>query len=444
VLAAIGVETPPGAVGAVMRDGRDRPEVPDAVRQLAGRDRGAQAVREAFNPFFAILILGQIAAYVLLALARRLDRAHTRRWLPAIEVVALVFAAAPAAAFLTNLVQWWRADRPGLVLWISLTVWSAFLGGSAFATAFPPRVIGPAGSLAAGTAGLLAADVVLGSRLQLSSLYGLSPLTAGRFYGFGNIAFAVFAMTVLIGAAWVAAWLLVWRKRRAATLAVALIGVAAVVVDGWPAFGADFGGVLALVPGFALLTLGVSGMAVTAWRVAAAAAAAVATVATIAVLDWTRPAAERSHLGRFVQQILDGDAGAVLIRKIDANLGSLSQRPLLAVFVPVAFVIFALIVARPERFRVRALAQAYKEVPVLKPAFAACLVTAAIGFAVNDSGIIVPAVALAVAAPLGIAMCAEAASLQRPPRPAARPRPPEPGHHARHAARGSAGRPAGR
>jgi hypothetical protein len=442
VLGALGVATPPGAVGSAMTNGPARPDVAEAVVQLAGRDQAAQTIRRSFNPFFWALAFGQILAYALLALALRRRPAHGRRWWRAVEGVALGFAAAPVASFLANLLPWWRFGRPGVALWTAVAVCCAAVGALAFVLPWRPRLLGPAGFVAATTALVLAVDVVVGSRLQVSSLYGLSPLTAGRFYGFGNIAFAVFAMSALLAATWVAGRLLA-RGRRAATLGVLVIGALAVVVDGWPSYGADFGGVLALVPGFAVLALGVSGAAASAVRLAAVGLAAIAAVTTIAVLDWTRPEIERSHLGRFVQQVVDGEAGAVLTRKLEANLSSLGQRPELAVLVPVAFVLLTAIVLRPDRLRVPGLARAYAEEPALKPGFVACLLTALLGFVVNDSGIIVPAVALAVATPLGVAVWAAAAH-PRPQRSAA-PRPsPEPARHGRHASRGSPGRPARR
>jgi len=283
------------------------------------------------------------------------------------------------------------------------------VGGVAFLFPWRPRVIGSAGFVAATTATVLAVDVLAGSSLQVSSLYGLSPLIAGRFYGFGNIAFAVFAVSALLAATWAASWLLDFGRPGAAAVAVAAVGAVAVVVDGWPSFGADFGGVLALVPGFVLLALGVAGARISAWRIAAVAAGTAAAAGAIALADWARPAAERSHLGRFVQQVIDGDAGAILGRKIDANVSSLVQRPGLGLLVPVALLVAAVIVLYPDRLGIRTPTRAYAQEPALKPGLVACLVTAVLGFAVNDSGVIVPAVALAVAAPLGVAVGAAAA-----------------------------------
>ena len=48
------------------------------------------------------------------------------------------------------------------------------------------------------TLAVLALDVMFGSRLQLSSLMGLQPVVAGRFYGMGNVTYALFATAGLL------------------------------------------------------------------------------------------------------------------------------------------------------------------------------------------------------------------------------------------------------
>ena len=76
---------------------------------------------------------------------------------------------------------------------------------------------------------------------------------------------------------------------------------------------------------------------VTVVRLVAILAAAVVAVGTVAVLDWLRPAADRSHLGRFVEQVLTGEAWTVISRKGQANLDILLRSPL-AWMLPVALV----------------------------------------------------------------------------------------------------------
>ena len=112
---------------------------------------------------------------------------------------------------------------------------------------------------------VLAVDVMTGSRLQLSSLMGLQPVVAGRFYGMGNPTFALFATATILLCTAVSSALVLAGRRRAAAVAVAVIGGFAVVVDGMPFWGADGGGPPALVPGLAYLVLAVLGLKLT-WK----------------------------------------------------------------------------------------------------------------------------------------------------------------------------------
>jgi hypothetical protein len=426
ILAGLGIDAPPRAVGSVLRKAPGRPaDKAETVQRLRDRDIAAQAIDANVTQFYWLLGLGELIACGLLALAHSSTHRHRTRLAGAAELLVLGFAALPVASFLANLVPWWRSPHPEVVLWAALLAWSVLLGVLAVTGPWRRRTFGPAGFLAAVTASVLAADVITGSRLQLSSLWGLSPLDAGRFYGLGNVAFAAFAMTALIAAAWAAATLLTRGRRRAAAVTAAAIGVAAVVVDGWPSSGADFGGVLALVPAFALLTAGVGGLRVTLRRTAAVVCAAVAAVGTIAAVDWARPPANRSHLGRFVQQAIDGDIGAILRRKLEANLNSFGQRPALGLLVLGLLIVTTVVVAWPKRMRVTMVVDAYAAEPALRPCLVACLLTAVVGLIVNDSGVIIPAVALLVAVPLVAATSARASSV---PPPSASPRRPRRWH----------------
>jgi len=251
---------------------------------------------------------------------------------------------------------------------------------------------------------VLGADIVTGSRLQLSSLMGYSPLVAGRFYGFGNVPFALFATSALIGTAVLAQPLVRRGRRAAAGLLAAAAGVLAVAVDG--VWGADFGGVIALVPGFALLAMGLAGVRVTVRRLVLVLALAVATITALAVVDWTRPTP--THLGRFVQQVLDGDAWTVVHRKLNANVSVFLVNPWLSSLVPLGVAFLVLVLARPMQWRAAALELAYARAPALRPAVVATSTALVVGFAVNDSGIAVPAVGLTVAVPLTLAACVTA------------------------------------
>src|SRR5262249_6054810 len=135
---------------------------------------------------------------------------------------------------------------------------------------------GSAAAVGTVTAVALGLDVVNGSRLEINAIFGLSPLIAGRFYGFGNIAFAVFAMAALVAAAGGASYLVQRGLAREAGAFVLGLGGLAVLVDGWPSFGADFGGMLSLAPGVALFAAGVAGVKISPVRAALVGLATVA------------------------------------------------------------------------------------------------------------------------------------------------------------------------
>src|SRR5690606_16909796 len=178
------------------------------------------------------------------------------------------------------------------------------------------RAYGPPGVLAAFTATVLAVDVATGANLQHSSLLGLSPVVAGRFFGFGNIPFAIFVASVLIATAALAQWLSDrGHSRRRVAGASAAIGLVAVVIMSAPWAGTNFGGTLSTIPGIALLLMGISGARITVWKLAVAGVAAAAFALLVAWLDWLRPDDSQTHFGAFFSDLLDGQALEVVQRK---------------------------------------------------------------------------------------------------------------------------------
>ena len=142
---------------------------------------------------------------------------------------------------------------------------------------------------------------------------------------------------------------------------------------------------------------------VTVARLVAVLAAAVLVVGVVAVLDWLRPASERSHLGRFVAQLLDGQAWTVVSRKAEANLGILLGSPLawmlLVALLAAAWLLRpeGLLRSRPGR---GAAGLPAEDVRVLRAALTAIALSLTVGAAVNDSGVALPATAATLLVPL--------------------------------------------
>jgi hypothetical protein len=238
-------------------------------------------------------------------------------------------------------------------------------------------------------AAVLIGDLLLGGQLQMSSVAGYSPLVAGRFAGIGNVAFGVLAAAVLLAAA----------STRSATAAA--LTALVIVVDGAPQWGSDVGGVLALVPAYAVLVLVLSGRTASLAKVAIASAVGVAVVTAFAVADYSRAAQDQTHLGRFVGQVLDGSAGGVLRRKAEANLGLLFYSPLTALLPVLVIVLLVLFLRPPAPLR-----RMFEQEPAWRAGLLAVITASAIGFLLNDSGAAVPALAILIALPATVAVLA--------------------------------------
>ena len=171
---------------------------------------------------------------------------------------------------------------------------------------------------------------------------------------------------------------------------------------------ADGGGPPALLPGLAYLVLAILGIRMT-WRRALVVGGVTAGLfLLVAFLDSLRPADKQSHLGQFFEALGNGTAGDIVSRKLDQNLQILFGNYRLALLVPVALVFVIYILARPTSWGSRALQRSYDALPTLRPGLIALLVTMTIGFAINDSGVAIPANGAIIAVPLIIAVAVRA------------------------------------
>jgi len=410
VLGRLGVPVPATADGSPLV-GVPGGATADRLQHVTDLDTASQLLLGLVTPFFAIA--GALEAAVLLVLgfaahgARRAP-ATRHRALVLLRAAAVTIALVPAATFLANLWPWWRGPAPGAELAIAVVVAVLPLAGVALAGPWRRHPLGPAGVAGALTVAVLAADVLTGSRLSLVALIGGQPLVAGRFYGVSNPVFGILAVAAVLAALALADVLgRRGRSPRDQALAVAAVATVVTLVDGVPGLGSDVGGPPALVPAFGLLALRVAGVRVTWRRGGAIVLLTAGVLAAVSMLDWLRPAAERTHLGRFVQAVLDGGAGDVVLRKLGQN-GAQLVSSLLTLLVPPAAVVLAAVLWRPDRWYAPALRTAYDREPLLRPGVGAIGVLLLLGFALNDSGVSIPPAALLVLAPALVAVTARA------------------------------------
>src|SRR3954451_20088099 len=257
VLHSLGIKQPADAVGSRWHDdGAKASSVAALTKNLNDHDVAAQSYSRLVVPFYLVLVIVQVALYALGVFALTRKR---RRGLAVTKVAALAGAALPAASFLANLVPWWSAGHPAVVLVTTIVVGIAVITGIALAGPWRRSITGAGAVVGGVTALVLTLDVLTGSHLQTCGMLGYTPLVAGRFYGFGNIPWALFVTGLIIVTGAVAGLLLAAGRRGVATGVVIGAGVLALLIDGAPMAGADFGGILAMIPGFAVFALMIAG-----------------------------------------------------------------------------------------------------------------------------------------------------------------------------------------
>lgn len=375
ILHAIDVDVPDGMIGHPLR-ARPGDVSFDRLQEI---DRDAAFREGIYLPITLTYIILQALIYLLAIVAfGRLGGAG--RTSAALRLIVLAISAYPLATFVFRAIP----DVAELGSAAVAVLVAVDLGIALLATRFRRHPLSPLAWILGATIAVLALDVATGARLQTSSLLGYSLHTAARFTGFGNTAFATLAAsTVLLGAIHVQ----YARRRREALIATACLFAFVIVVDGAPSLGSDVGGILTLVPVFGLTLLVLSGRRLS-WRaVGIAGAVTLVALAAAAGIDLLRPPDSRTHLGRLVADIqADGFEvfSTTVQRKLAVNFRTYRSPWSWTVVIISAYMLFVLGWTRgwhellPRRSALRA-------------GVVGTLGAGLLGYAVNDSGVVVTA-----------------------------------------------------
>ena len=230
-------------------------------------------------------------------------------------------------------------------------------------------------------------DICSGAALQQSSILGYSPHTAARFTGIGNAAFAALASTTVL---WSCIHVHFAPRRREALIGAGLVCAIVLVADGAPFLGSDVGGILTLVPVFGLLLFSMSGRTLRWKAVTAALGATMGAVGLAAVLDYSRPAESRTHLGRLVATMLGHGSGSstfftTVNRKLATNIRVFTGSFWTWIVPIIAIVLLFFLVVQ------RGWERDISSGTALRAGVVAALLCGLLGFAVNDSGTVVTA-----------------------------------------------------
>jgi hypothetical protein len=390
---AAGIAIPPTIIGLPWQAG-ERASLEEAVAELRRSDLMGTSVRGTTGLFFTGFAIAQVAFYSIayFVLSRR-------RKATAVGVAALGIASIPVSTYLVNLLPWVRGDQPVALLVGGVIAIAVAIMGVAVAGPWRRSALGPPAVVAGITGAVLVGDLLTGTTLQFNSLMGYTAVVGGRYYGLANIPFALLATAVLMTTAVAADHLVRVGRRRVAVGLVAGLGVAAMLLAGWPGIGSDFGGVIAFVPGIAVTALLVAGQRVSVVKFVGFCGLGGVAVSVIAVLDFQRPLAQQTHLGRFVGQVIEGTFLPMIFRKLGAMLNTMLSPNLMPIVIAgLAFLIFAIM--RPGKISAGVVPLAFARAPMLRAGLIGALVSGVVGMLVNDSGTAVLSMVVALAVPL--------------------------------------------
>ncbi|CAN5603885.1 hypothetical protein BH20ACT23_BH20ACT23_05710 [soil metagenome] len=393
ILEHFGIDRPPVMNGRAMVS---RPTSDLPVASMTALDDESVFIDEVKGPVSAIFVLFQVVVYVLLLLLlawreRRGGVGSTAA--RTLQMCGLAVVAFPVSAFLAGVVDGHALG--GVVfgaLLVAITAALVLIASVIFRNSLD-RLL----ALVAFTWLVVALDLVTGSMLQLNTVFGYSPIVAGRFAGAGNIVFAVFGVTAVLTAALIAYRL----SGRSFTMPlVVVLFLVTIVIDGAPAFGSDVGGVLALVPALGITLVLLSGRKPRLRTVVVACVAGVVALGLFLIVDLALPPESQTHLARLYEDTRDRGFGALfdtIERKATANLRVFTST-IWTYFVPPALLAMVYLLRRPSgRWQ-----QFAFDYPKLRAGLIGGLVLAVTGFAVNDSGIVIPAVILSFLVPMAL------------------------------------------
>lgn len=279
----------------------------------------------------ALLVLA-LSLVSLLTIKPKSRRPHLQIQLGLLgQFLCLAVASLPAACLGAAMLPWWEAEIPtNFFITVSALI-AVLLALVACTGPWRRRPIGPALVIAAFSTFFICLDVVTGSHISMDSPFGSFSLLGARFFGFGNVYYSVCAIWTLLLCGCLTSLgrpAAFGRKKNSrlqvwlANLLIALLGIAFMAVDGLPRYGADFGGPISFLPGFLVLVLLLNGRRIGIKRILVVLLVAAGASVGLAIADWMRPASQRTHLGNFVQSVINGDLQVIITRKILANLGS--------------------------------------------------------------------------------------------------------------------------
>lgn len=225
-------------------------------------------------------------------------------------------------------------------------------------------------------------DVVTGQNLIKNSLLGYDPIIGARYYGIGNE-----YMGVLIAAVLILATVFIERYSVKKYIPILFFGLVTIII-GFPKLGANVGGTITATFAFIFVSIRILGKKINFKKLVYIGLAVVGVVGTMAIIDMFFIQSQ-SHLAGAINQIISGGPiiiYQIIVRKISMNLRLIGVTVWSKVLLS-AIVVLGILFYKPIGL-IKSISLKYPKVAI---GWSGIIVACAIGFAVNDSGIVAAA-----------------------------------------------------
>lgn len=394
--------------------------VAEACSVITEQQRHASSALRANSRWYQVFHLLSylaIGALIIWAFASRGSRRLANSWWVVRLLGLIAFAMLPAALIL-NWIPWW--NLPGtdstvgaIAVALALTaVIAAALVGILWRS---PHAV----SILAGISFfILALDIVLGSAHQRNGFMGSLVLSSRRYYGISNRTYIILIVGALL--ALLPVLQRFWGQRRAAWVTAGL-GVAVLLIDALPGWGADFGGPPGIILAFGIVALMAAGVQPRWWH---AGVWVVLTLGVMGAIGWFSRGSD-SHIGNFWSNLGSSESQELIAGKVRDVLRSFENN--LGVVILLALVVAALVVAMVmvKRRQVSWPRWVYTwdqltDLPALRVVALGILLGMAVAVPINDSGMMIVKEAIYLVLPALSAVIAQRViQLNRSPEPGA-------------------------
>ncbi|MDY6076943.1 tellurium resistance protein TerC [Mobiluncus sp.] len=394
--------------------------VAEACSVITEQQRHASSALRANSRWYQVFHLLSylaIGALIIWAFASRGSRRLANSWWVVRLLGLIAFAMLPAALIL-NWIPWW--NLPGtdstvgaIAVALALTaVIAAALVGILWRS---PHAV----SILAGISFfILALDIVLGSAHQRNGFMGSLVLSSRRYYGISNRTYIILIIGALL--ALLPVLQRFWGQRWAAWVTAGL-GVAVLLIDALPGWGADFGGPPGIILAFGIVALMAAGVRPRWWH---AGVWVVLTLGVMGAIGWFSRGSD-SHIGNFWSNLGSSESQELIAGKVRDVLRSFENN--LGVVILLALVVVALVVAMVmvKRRQVSwpwwvSTWDQLTDLPALRIVALGILLGMAVAVPINDSGMMIVKEAIYLVLPALSAVIAQRAiQLNRSPEPSA-------------------------